>query len=181
MEDRIGHAAWPHRRGRSRPRALPQCRVSRVVQRRPHRSTRSATGISRIRPRRRRHSRLSRSRRVVPGLSHMLCRTITIDLFDPLQRERIRAEAVQLASQGLGPKAIAERIGERPTLTAVHRALKLDRTMKSLGLASPYVVITSPPDDYAKLRHYRSAKYAFTPEDGYEPPPLVSEHSLLSR
>jgi hypothetical protein len=66
----------------------------------------------------------------VPGLPELLTREFTIDLFEPPQRERIRAEAVALAASGLGPKAIAAKIAEKPTSTAVQKAIALDRQMR---------------------------------------------------
>ena len=108
----------------------------------------------------------------VPGLTDILTRDLTIDLFVPSQRERIREEAVRLESDGLKPKAIAARIAERPSSTAVQNALALDRQMKVLGLESPYVFVSEPPDDYAKLRRHKNPKYQFTPMEGYVPPLL---------
>jgi site-specific DNA recombinase len=114
----------------------------------------------------------------VLGLSLLLSRTRTIDLFIPPQRERIREQAIRLAAQGLGPKEIARRIAEeatgpnaeKPTATAVQNALALDRKMRELGLDSPYVQVLSPPPDYKKLRRHKNGKYRFTPLEGYTPP-----------
>jgi hypothetical protein len=108
----------------------------------------------------------------ITGLGGLLLREKTLDLFVPPQRDRIREEAVRLAGQGLGPKAIAEQIAERPTETAVQNALALDRLMKQMGLTTPYVFVTEPPDDYAKMRRHKNAKYKFIPLDGYAPPAL---------
>jgi site-specific DNA recombinase len=110
--------------------------------------------------------------RLVPVLAPLLTRTVTIDLFEPRQRERIREQAVRLAADGLGPKAIAKRISERPTPTAVQNALALQRQMEELGLASPYVTVLEPPEDYRKLRRHKNRKYRFTQLDGYQPPSL---------
>jgi site-specific DNA recombinase len=110
--------------------------------------------------------------RLVPALTPLLTRTVTIDLFEPPQRERIREQAVQFAADGLGPKAIAQRISERPTTTAVQNALALQRKMEELGLTSPYVTMLKPPEDYPKLRRHKNGKYRFKRLDGYQPPSL---------
>jgi hypothetical protein len=109
---------------------------------------------------------------LVPALRPLLSRMVTIDLFEPPQRERIREQAVRLAADGLGPKAITQRIPERPTTTAVQNALALQRTMEELGLTTPYVTVLQPPDDYPKLRRHKNSKYRFTRLDGYQPPSL---------
>ncbi len=113
---------------------------------------------------------------LIPGVSEILFRELTLDLFEQPQRERIREAAVGLAAQGLGPRAIAARIVEsgdkHPTATAVQNALALDRLMKQTGLPTPYVHVSEPPEDYAKLCRHKNAKYHFTPLDGYVPPTL---------
>lgn len=111
--------------------------------------------------------------RLVPKLGEFLQREHTVDLFVPPQRERIRAEAVRLASEGLGPKQIASRIteanGKHPTSTAVQNALKLNAAMKAAGLESPYAVLLEAPADYPKLRRHKNRKYRFEPREGYQP------------
>jgi len=76
----------------------------------------------------------------------------------------------------LGPKEIARRIpaviSEKPTATAVQKAMALDRKMKQLGLSSPYVVLLEPPADYPKLRRHRNHKYRFEPVKGYQRPEI---------
>ena len=113
---------------------------------------------------------------LIPGVEEILYREFTIDLFKPPQRERIREASVGLAARGLGPKAIAAKIVDvgdnHPTTTAVQNALDLDRLMKQMGLTTPYVAITEPPEDYSKLRRHKNAKYRFTPLEGYVPPTL---------
>ena len=113
---------------------------------------------------------------LIPGVSDILYREFTLELFEPPERERIREAAVSFASQGLGPKAIAARItdevGKHPTATAVQNALALDRLMKESRLLTPYVHVTEPPEDYKKLRRHKNARYRFTPLDGYVPPTL---------
>ncbi len=102
---------------------------------------------------------------IVPGLETLLTREVTIDLFEPPQRERIRTQAAEWAAIGLGPKAIAAEIAassaERPSDTAVQNALSLHARMRDLGLASPYVMVDSPPHDYPKLRRHKNGRYQF--------------------
>ena len=101
--------------------------------------------------------------RMVPGLSQMLTRELTIDLFEPAQPERIREEVVRLARQGVTRHEIVELIAERPTLTAVQAALNLQRLMEERGMDSPYVRLEEPPEDYPKLRRHKNKRYEFRP------------------
>lgn len=114
--------------------------------------------------------------RQVPGLSGLLYREATLDLFQPAQREVVREEAARLAATGLGPTAIAAAItlpdGKHPTDTAVQRALKLHGRMQELNLASPYVVVVEPSEDCKKLQRHKNPAYRFQPLDGYERPEL---------
>ena len=111
---------------------------------------------------------------LVPGLGELLTRELTLDLFkQPPQRERIRAEAVRLAAQGVAPSQIAARLTEeKPKLPVVQAALALDRKMREMELESPYVLVTEPPDDYPKLRRHKNPKYSFQPRDGYQRPAI---------
>ena len=108
----------------------------------------------------------------VPSLSNSLRRELTLDLFDPLQRERIRSEAIELKATGLNQKEIASTIQERPTITAVQRAVALNRKMATLGITSPYALVVEPPADYAKLRRHMNSRYKFQPLEGYVQPAL---------
>jgi hypothetical protein len=109
---------------------------------------------------------------IVPGLAALFTRELTLDLFTPPQRVRILAESIRLAAEGLGPNAIAKALPEKPSSTAVQNALALHRKMLSLGLATPYVNVLEPPEDYTKLRRQKNAHYKFTPLDGYQRPAL---------
>lgn len=106
----------------------------------------------------------------VPGLTPLLRRELTINLFDPPQRETIREEAVALEARDWDQREIAKRLAV--TQAAVHKALALDRRMRSMGLTSPYVFVTDPPADYTKLRRHKNGRYCFEPADGYERPPV---------
>lgn len=106
----------------------------------------------------------------VPELKQMLTRVITLDLFErPPQRERIREEAVSLAADKTPQRRIAKQLkDENPKLPVVQQALALHRKMRELGLDSPYIMVTEPPDDYSKLRRHKNPNYSFEPLDGYE-------------
>jgi len=108
----------------------------------------------------------------VPALDDLLTRMVTVDLFDPPQRERIRLESVRLEGEVMQQRRIARELQEQPKQAAVFKALALHRQMLSLGLSSPYVVVREPPDDYPKLRRHRNRKYRFVPLDGYVPPEI---------
>ena len=99
----------------------------------------------------------------------MLTREVTIDLFEPAQRERIRLAAVQLEAKGLNQRAIAAAFPEQVTQPAVTNALRLDRLMSSLGLESPYVVVEAPPGDSLRLRRHLNPQYQFKLMPGYLP------------
>lgn len=107
--------------------------------------------------------------RRAPGVTAFLTRTVTLDLFDPPQRERIRAHAVRLAADGYDQRQVATRLPEPATQAAVSQALALDRRVRELGLAGPYVFVAAPPADYPKLRRHRNPKYRFEPLPGHEP------------
>ncbi len=104
-----------------------------------------------------------------PEVAGLLTRHLTIDLFKPPQRERIRVEAVRLTALGCDQREIARRSEETLTQAGVCQALALDRRMKELGLDSPYVLVREPPGDYPKLRRHLNSRYRFEPLDGYRP------------
>ena len=103
-----------------------------------------------------------------PELQQLLSRELTLDLFEPPQRELIRPEAVRLAAAGLEQREIARRLEGNPTQTAVWNALKLHQQMLDQGLESPYVILEEPPDDYKKLRRHKNKKYSFQAKPGYQ-------------
>lgn len=105
----------------------------------------------------------------VPELHGLLTGELTIDLFHPGQRERIREESVRLSAAGFRQRDIIVEIAERPTQPPIQNALKLQRRMDELGLTSPYVILHEPPADYTKVRRYRNSKYRFEVQEGYEP------------
>ena len=106
----------------------------------------------------------------VSGMSPLLTKVVTLDLFVPPQRERIREEVVRLS--GGKQREIAKQLSEPTFQVVVQKALALNNMMKDRGLASPYEVLSEPPTDYPKLRRYRNARYEFKPLEGYERPPI---------
>jgi hypothetical protein len=108
----------------------------------------------------------------IPGLPELLRRIVTIDLFEPPQRERVRADAVRLNDGKRSHAQIADLIPEKPTTTAVYRALKLQRTMLEQGLTNPFVLVEKPEDGDSLSRH-KNPRYVFEPVSGYQRPPLV--------
>jgi len=110
--------------------------------------------------------------KLVPGLASMLESTVTVDIFDPPQRERIRPVVNHLLSLGHGPTEICQLIDENPKLAAVQRSIKLQKQMDHLGVDSPYTILDAPPENYGRLRRHQNPKYRFTPLPNYDPPVL---------
>ncbi|HEY7427188.1 MAG TPA: recombinase family protein [Gemmataceae bacterium] len=108
----------------------------------------------------------------ISGLEELLTRNLTLNLFEPPQREQIREEAVRLEAEGLNQREIARQLAGKPTQTAVQHALALDRKMRELGLDNPYVPVLEPPRDYPKLRRHGNAKYRFEPLEEYQRPTI---------
>ncbi|HVX85686.1 MAG TPA: recombinase family protein [Phycisphaerae bacterium] len=117
--------------------------------------------------------------RIVPDLARMpemaglLRRELIVDLFEPPQCVRIREQVVKLRSEGKTEYQIMELLGEKPTKTAVQKAMALHRKMERQQLADPYVLLTEAPEDYSKLRRHKHQLYKFAPVDGYQRPPLL--------
>lgn len=107
-----------------------------------------------------------------PEIERLLSRELTLNLFEPPQRERIRPEAVRLAAQGLGQREITHRLAETATQAAVYRALALERQMREQVLDTPYLLVTEVPPDYTKLRRQQNRKYRFEAAEGYQRPAL---------
>lgn len=106
----------------------------------------------------------------VPQLQALLSREITLNLFEPPQRERIREQVVALAAKELTERQIAQSLSEKVTQPAVQKALALDRKLKASGLEGPYVILLEPPDDYARLRRHKHPRFKFEAREGYQRP-----------
>ncbi|MHB1426455.1 MAG: recombinase family protein [Gemmataceae bacterium] len=94
-------------------------------------------------------------------LASALCRSLVVDLFRAPQREAYRFPVMELTSNGLSQHEIAWEL--EITQPAVQRAMALSRSMDKFGVVNPYVPLTAPPDDYAKLRRHKHPRYRFEP------------------
>jgi hypothetical protein len=108
----------------------------------------------------------------VPAMESLLTRVLTLDLFEPQQRERIRKEVVRLAAKGLEQRQIALQLPEKATQAAVSKACVLTRMMEERGLDTPFEIVMEPPPDYLKLRRHLNPKYRFQVEEGYQRPSI---------
>lgn len=96
-----------------------------------------------------------------PSALMNLERSLVVDLFQSPQRATHREAIVAMRRDGMSESAAASALGL--TTTAAQRAAKLQRLMDLHGLTDPYVLVTSPPDDYRKLRRHLHARYRFEP------------------
>jgi DNA invertase Pin-like site-specific DNA recombinase len=95
--------------------------------------------------------------RLAAGLQENL----VVDLFDAPQREAFRKPVVELTANGLKQRDIAWEL--QLTQPAVQRAVALDKRLRQLGLTDPYVLLSSPPADYGRLRRHQHQRYHFEP------------------
>jgi hypothetical protein len=103
----------------------------------------------------------------MPEIAQLLNRSVTLDLFTPPGRIRIREDAVRMTAEGMEQREIAAKIGGIQQYM-VYRVLRLDQLMKACGLSDPYVLLTEPPADYTKLCRSRDRNYVFTPLEGHK-------------
>jgi hypothetical protein len=96
----------------------------------------------------------------------LLRRPVTVDLFVPPLRERIRVAAVHLREQGMALKKIPPHLPETASWTVVRQALEVNRLMRELGLTSPYLLVTEMPAD-SFYRRWKHPRYRFEPRPGY--------------
>jgi len=92
----------------------------------------------------------------------ILRRPMTVDLFDPPQRERFRTQVVAMRAAKLKEREIASRLGV--TQPAVQYAAALQRRMDALGLTDPYVRLTEPSTT-GHVRRHNHPRYRFDPLD----------------
>ena len=104
----------------------------------------------------------------VPGLRVLLSRVVTLDLFEPPQRELVRPEAVRLSGSGWNQREIGDHLGVAQPV--VSKAILLDKRMRELDLDSPYATLLEPPSNYPKHRRHLNPKYRFDPLPGYAAP-----------
>ena len=84
-------------------------------------------------------------------LQPSLERLVTLDLFDPPQRESCRRSVVEGRLAGESEASIAQRLGI--TTTAAQRAMALQRRMDKLGVVDAYQQLTAPPESGKLKRH----------------------------
>jgi site-specific DNA recombinase len=101
-------------------------------------------------------------------LQMVLRRDLTVDLFEPPQREKFREQVVAARAARMPEWQIAAQLGI--TVTAAQRAAKLQRLMDENGLTDPYVPVTQPSADCARLRRYLHPRYDFQPLDNPSTP-----------
>jgi hypothetical protein len=102
--------------------------------------------------------------RVGQLLERPLERLLTVDLFDPPQREVHRRRIVAERGSGVTERAAATVCGI--TITAAQRAAALQRRMTELGLSDPYCAVREPPVDFPMLRRHLNPRYRFEPLEG---------------
>jgi hypothetical protein len=106
----------------------------------------------------------------VPEISHLVTKVVTLDLFVPPRRERIRQEVARL--RGMKQREIAKRLSEKAFQVDVQKAFALDRMLQERGLTSPYELLPEPPADYGKLRRHKNSRYKFRVLEGYQRPEI---------
>jgi DNA invertase Pin-like site-specific DNA recombinase len=100
-------------------------------------------------------------RRAAEALRAPLERVLTIDLFEPPQRVKFRAEIVAARAAGRTEREAAADCGI--TVAAAQRAMVLQRKMDELGIDDPYLPVLEPPQDLPKLRGHLHPDYRFEP------------------
>jgi hypothetical protein len=95
------------------------------------------------------------------GRTGVLRRVLVVDLFDMPQRAAYRERVKAMRAQGMTQREVAAKL--RLTVTATQRAAALDRLMGELGLTDPYVPLSEPPQDQARMRRHKHARYRFEP------------------
>jgi site-specific DNA recombinase len=92
----------------------------------------------------------------------VLRREISVDLFDPPQREQFRTQVVQMRATGMTEQQVADQLGI--TKTAAQHAAALQRKMDEFGLVDPYVPVLEPTSDCGLRRHLHP-RFKFEPLD----------------
>jgi site-specific DNA recombinase len=90
--------------------------------------------------------------KVLEGRSSVLRRELVVDLFDMPQRAAYRERVMTM-------RAVAKTLGL--STTAVQAAVALDRLMKNQGLSDPYIALTEPPPDLARMRRHLHPRFRF--------------------
>jgi hypothetical protein len=104
---------------------------------------------------------------VLEGRTGVLRRELVVDLFEMPQRAAYRERVMALRAGPLREREVAASLGL--TVTAAQRAAALDRLMEERGLTDPYVPLTEPPPDQARMRRHKHARFRFEPGAGGAP------------
>nr|ADY61320.1 hypothetical protein Plabr_3730 [Rubinisphaera brasiliensis DSM 5305] len=107
-----------------------------------------------------------------PEASNLLTKTITLDLFDPPGRIRLREECVRLTVAKWKQRDIAAELGTHQA--TVQRAITLNRLMQESGLSEPYRMVEELPENVSRHRFKRTLhkRYRFEAEPGFVRPEL---------
>jgi site-specific DNA recombinase len=97
--------------------------------------------------------------------SKVLRMDLTVDLFDGPQHVVHRDKIMELTSKRVNQREIAAQLGIH--LATIQRAIALSRLMAENGTNNPYVLMSGPPSDYAKMRRHLHRRYRFDPLDGF--------------
>ena len=100
-----------------------------------------------------------------PDLDGVLTAEMTVDLFDPPQREAYRLRIADELAAGYTQIDAAKKYGL--TITAASRAMILHRRMKERNLTDAYEYLTGPLDGRRKNSRHKHPRYDFRPLSGY--------------
>ena len=105
----------------------------------------------------------------LPSVGDHLRRGLVVDLFEPPQRERYRAEIWRLSHSEpkLQERTIAAQLGV--TQPVVQRAKKLQRQLDALGRPDAYLPLYEPPVN-GRLHRHKHPRYGFSPLPGFPVP-----------
>ena len=98
-------------------------------------------------------------------LEEVFTKRRVVNLCATSQRVNHHEAATDLQAQGLKVREIGERLGIAQS--AVQRALRIHRLMRSRGLTEPFVRLTSLPVNTNRLRRHLHSRFRFEPLDGY--------------
>ncbi|WLD15140.1 hypothetical protein [Planctellipticum variicoloris] len=103
-------------------------------------------------------------------------RELTVDLFEKLQRERVRPAVVTgMQTAGTTYKVLATQLGTEAPVA--QRAAQLQRLMESAGATDPYLLIRTPIEGNSKYSRHRHPRFRFEPRHGYEQPSFLEAGS----
>jgi hypothetical protein len=109
-------------------------------------------------------SHLLPDKRVQEVLQQPFERILTVNLYDPPQREACRRRILEMRAGGATEKDAAA--AARITITAAQRAAGLQRRMEALCVTDPYVPVTQPPEDGRRNGRHKHRRYRFEPLAG---------------